>query len=363
MRLKLSSNRDRWFSTILLVAAVAAIWWWLDRLEPSAEWLRVEAPRRAVLGEDLPIRVQISPLREPAFVCADLHWSTTRDTSKGYLATGGAKAVQQEGGTFDFSVPVRSVNGLRFVEGIIYLSRTGRWEDQIQVAASELIPVVTNVATSSRTKLERLRVEPIAEDSRRHARAAAFPRLATAMMLFVAGSLVWTRVGARECGGKPGHKKQRKGQPPTGANVRSAGGRFWPASNKDQYHRALALALAIAGLWELFGLENWLGTQARVMVRAENLYYARGVFQKTVISLAGVATVAFLVLVGRMRGFRRLLLAGCGLYGGVAVVNLVSLHAIDQVAEISWHGIMLVQALKLGCAAIVLLGCYGWNRP
>jgi hypothetical protein len=37
-------------------------------------------------------------------------------------------------------------------------------------------------------------------------------------------------------------------------------------------------------------------------------------------------------------------------------VNLVSLHAIDKVADLSWHGMSLVQALKLGCSAMIVQG-------
>jgi hypothetical protein len=50
------------------------------------------------------------------------------------------------------------------------------------------------------------------------------------------------------------------------------------------------------------------------------------------------------------------LLVGFGLYLGISVVNLVSLHVIDQIADLSWHGLSLVQALKLGCTAMTLGG-------
>jgi hypothetical protein len=37
-------------------------------------------------------------------------------------------------------------------------------------------------------------------------------------------------------------------------------------------------------------------------------------------------------------------------------VNLVSLHVIDRMADLSWRGVSLVQALKLLCAALTLAG-------
>jgi hypothetical protein len=118
----------------------------------------------------------------------------------------------------------------------------------------------------------------------------------------------------------------------------------------------LPSALVLACAWELFDLETWLGNHARVIARSEDWYYPRVIFQKAVISLAAVSTGGFIILVCRTRGARRLALIAFGFYSGVSAVNLVSLHAIDQIAEMSCHGIMLVQALKLACATLILLG-------
>ncbi|HOS75684.1 MAG TPA: hypothetical protein PKW12_10525, partial [Verrucomicrobiota bacterium] len=46
----------------LALAAAAVIWWGLDALEPRVNWLRVEAPRRAVAGQPLTLRVHLAPL-------------------------------------------------------------------------------------------------------------------------------------------------------------------------------------------------------------------------------------------------------------------------------------------------------------
>ena len=132
---------------ILLAAAATAIWWGLGRWEPRADWMRVEGPRRAVVGQRLPLHVQLAPVAEPTRLCADLHWGTSRDRSVGYLATGGNRAVDKEGGSFDFEIMVSSRPGLRFVTGILYLSRTGSWNDSTLVAATEVIPVGPRSAT------------------------------------------------------------------------------------------------------------------------------------------------------------------------------------------------------------------------
>jgi hypothetical protein len=44
------------------------------------------------------------------------------------------------------------------------------------------------------------------------------------------------------------------------------------------------------------------------------------------------------------------------LYLGISAANLLSLHAIDRIADLSWRGVSLVQALKLGCAIMTLQG-------
>jgi hypothetical protein len=316
---------------ILLVAAAAAVWWGLDRLEPRADWLRVEAPRRAVAGQRLPLRVHLTPLTEPTLVCADLHWGTTRDTPVGYLATGGSRAVGREGGTFDFEIAIPPTEGLRFVTGIIFLSRTGSWHDHTRVAATEVIPVSSHTVGTVERRLDPLRVRPLGDEADQAPRPAAIPRWLTALLFLAAAVAAW--------GG---------GQSLEGSNGEPGPGTRW--------WQGLAVLLAMACLWELFGLESPLGAQARAMARAGDFYYPRAAFQKAVISVAVTATAVFLFLVRRERGSRWLLLSGLGLYIGISAVNLVSLHGIDKVAGLSWHGLTLVQALKTGCASMTLRG-------
>ena len=79
-------------------------------------------------------------------------------------------------------------------------------------------------------------------------------------------------------------------------------------------------------------------------------------FQKVLSTLAIAALVLFALFIRRAPSSRRLLLCAAALYLAISLVNLVSLHAIDVIAWRSWHGVTLVQALKLGCAAMALLG-------
>ena len=131
---------------------------------------------------------------------------------------------------------------------------------------------------------------------------------------------------------------------------------------ETRWWQALVVLLAWACLWELFGLETWLGDRARAMARARDLYYARAVLQKVVISVTVAAAILFLLLIRRARISHRLVLVSSALYLAIAAVNLVSLHAIDRVADLSWHGVSLVQALKLGCAVMTLVGVCRMRR-
>jgi hypothetical protein len=315
---------------ILLVAGAAAVWWGLDHWERPAAWLRVEAPRRAVAGQTLPLLVHLAPLTEPSRLCADLHWGTTRDTSMGYLGTGGSKAVGKEGGTFDFEIRIPPAQGMRFITGILFLSPTGSWKNHTRVAATEVIPVSSNTMDKVETRLEPLRVQPPGDATTDHPRSAAAPRWLTALLFLFAAVAAW--------GGSPSADGS--------SGVPDHGSRWW---------QVLAVAMALACLWELFGLESWLGAQARAMARAEDFYYPRAVFQKVVISVAIAATILFFLFIRRISGSHRLLLASFALYLAISAVNLVSWHPIDMVADLSWHGLTLVQALKLGCAALTLV--------
>ena len=86
--------------------------------------------------------------------------------------------------------------------------------------------------------------------------------------------------------------------------------------------------------------------------------YPRAVFQKAVVSVAILASILFCLFIGRVGISRRFLMISLALYLVISVVNLVSWHPIDNLAGLSWHRLTLVQALKLGCAAMALLGVW-----
>jgi len=312
---------------VLLVAAMAAAWWWLGRLEDGVAWLQVEAPRHAVGGVLLPLRIEVTGLPGPTCLCADLHWTNRRDTSNGFLASGGVKPVGPAGGQFDFEIRVRPTNDLRYVRGIIYLTPTGDWNDQTFAAATDLIPV-TDGRHGGPSTWVRWPVHPLF-NARAPANPPATLRRITGLM-WLAASVV------------------------AGLVFRSQARSREKSSSELRWWLALAVGLALASGWEWFGLESRVGVLGRTWAHAEDVYALRAGFQKALISVAFAATLGFLAFGWRQRRTYQLTLIWLGLYLAVAFVNLLSFHPVDQYAGLSWHGITLIGALKIACAAATL---------
>lgn len=316
---------------ILFLAMTVAVWWALNYLEPRADWLRVESVRVATTNAPLPLRIKLSPSVQSGYLCADLHWATRRHSPQGFLAAGGIKLVPRPDGVFDFSVPVPARPGMRFVMGVIYLSPTGNWSDRTRAAITRVIPVNTNGIPVLPSVLEPLPVKPLNESPVVRPPPSAFPRILTALIFLLAAVKAVT-------------------------NGRSASVYQTNGGQTKRWWWAVASAFVLASLWELFDLETMVGDQARAMARAGDFYYPRVFLQKNAISFVTAATMISLVRIWRMQPPYRAGLWFFGLYLGLAAVNLLSLHAIDQVAERSWHGLALIQALKLGCAGLTLRG-------
>jgi hypothetical protein len=308
----------------LFIVVVVAAWWGLGQLEPHPQWLRVEGARRAVVGKPLRLRVHLAPVAEPTCVCADLRGGALRDRPMSGLVCGAIRPVGKEGGDFDFEFLVPPRDRLRFVSVVIYLTRTGRWEDRTMAADTEMLSATTNMADKVEARLEPLRLQPDGGGaSNANHVSTPLPRRLTGL-LFLAAMVVAWRAGRRRI---------------------APGRRQW---------QALAVFLALAGLWELLGLEGWLDARLRTLACAEDVYSLRVGLQKVVVSLMIAGTLLFLMVVRRVRGPMRLLVAVSGLYAALAALNVVSLHAIDVIAGLSWQGISLMRALKLACVITIL---------
>ncbi|MCW5550945.1 MAG: hypothetical protein KIS67_02145 [Verrucomicrobiae bacterium] len=313
---------------LLLLAAMVAAWWWLDHLDDGAKGLRVEVARHAVVGEPLPVHIHLAGLTEATYLCADLHWTNKRDASNGYLATGGTKPVGREGGSFDFEIIVQATNELRFVNVIIYLSPTGAWPDHTFAAATALIPVVSSHPADTPT-MTRVPIHLLKDRGRENVRPTVIPRLMTALLLLASAMIAWATCRSISRDPTSSHQRLRR----------------W------QY---LAAGLTLAGVWELLALENWVGMHLRALARAGDVYHARSIFQRAVISVTLAATTAFLCFGWRKQRSDQVLLVFFGLYLVIAAINLLSFHSFDAYAGISWLGVTLVESLKFVCAAVTL---------
>lgn len=328
--------RRRAVVLICFVSLVAALWFWLGRWGEVA-WLTVEGPTHVVVGEPVQLRVHLTRGEQDALLCADLHWASDRNTPEGFLAAGDAKVAVHSGGTFDFRVPVPARDNLRFVNGIIYLSPDGQWSNHTFVATTELIPI-TRTRDGRAPVLVRWPLRQLAED---------FARIAPSRspLLRWATGLTWLLAAA--------------------VLVRQ----LRPARNVSMQHTKIprglmtvAAGFALAGIWELAGLENLLGNQARSLARAEDLYYPRATFQKLVIAVTIAAALVGLALAWRKCVARPWLLA-FGLYLAVTLVNLLSLHVVDQFAGRSWHGVAFVDAMGLLCAVTAMVSLLRTKSP
>ena len=322
---------------ILFAAAAAIIWWALAGAEHRADWLRLEAPRCALSGQPFPLRVHLAPLAESGILRADLHWGETRDTPMRYLASGSPKAVGKEGGTVDFEIPVPPREGMRFVMGVIYIGPTGSWSDHKLEANTELIPVVSDPTAPKQTGLEPLRIQPSGDALASHPPPAYAPRFLTGLLLLTAMMAAWV----------------------AGPSAKAANGRPGP---ETRWWQTLIVLLALACLWEVFGLDSSMGNRARALARAGDFYYPRAVIQRVVISVAVAAIVLLFPFIWRAHRSHRVVLVSFALYLAISAVNLVSLHAIDKLADLYWHGVSLIQALKLACAAMTLQGVCRMRR-
>ena len=315
----------------LFVVVAVVIWFWLGSNGTEVGWLTVETPPRAIAGESLPIRVNVVGLKETTRLCVDLHWSSDRDSSKEFLASGGSKSIGKEGGIFDFEIMVRPMKELRFVHGIIYLSPTGNWDDHTFVARTDLVPV-TNNRDGSNSTLTRRSVDQLDETRQEKiARPSSILRWVTGTLLLTASVLAWMSfhyaLAVHETLG--------------------SARRWW---------LVLATGLVLAAAWEILGLEDRIGNLARAWARAEDVYYPREWFQRMSISIIFAAATVVLGFVWRNRLPCRSPLIFFGLYLAILSVNLLSLHTLDKYAGTLWHGVSLVDGLKLVCAAAVLAG-------
>jgi hypothetical protein len=122
------------------------------------------------------------------------------------------------------------------------------------------------------------------------------------------------------------------------------------AAPRSLVGHAVAAGCLLAAGWELIGLETLLGSRARELALATRSYHERAVYQKGLtlgVLAAWGCMVAWVYGRPRRSGFWRMTL-GLGTFGLLALAGVVSLHAVDRVANEAWLQVPVIQWLKLG---------------
>ncbi|MCX6954770.1 MAG: hypothetical protein NTV51_21650 [Verrucomicrobia bacterium] len=127
---------------LALLGLGALVGYWLSRPKDTAPWLTVEVPRVATAGQPLIVRV-IPNAATPATVTADLHWSTTRRESRGMLSGSPAQRIGAPGAPLTFRLEVPAQDELGYVRAIVYAGPTAGWNNRVEAATSDYIPVAS----------------------------------------------------------------------------------------------------------------------------------------------------------------------------------------------------------------------------
>lgn len=290
-------------------------WYWLGKPQGTATWLTVEAPRTAVVGQPLVLHVTTNAAT-PAVLTADLHWSTGRRESRGFLSGSPAQPAGAPGTTltFRFDVPEREEMG--YVRAVIYGGKTAGWGRHTHAATSDYVPVKPSKSAAGTPAPRELAMF----DQKHDPTVVRLdpPGMQTVIaVLWAAGAVRWWRRG-----------------------------------------RVLALACLAATLWEALPLEGWIGGQARAFAISHRWYEDRLGIQIVVTAAIAVATAAAGALIWSRHREPALRCAWLGLagYAGVSLASLCSLHRVDEVLATVLLDVTLLQVVQLAAALLTVAG-------
>lgn len=318
---------------LCLVVLVLSTAWFVSRPDPVSPWVRVEAAPYATLAHPMRLNARVAPQPAPAYIVADLHWSSPRREPRGFLVGGSAHPVGIEGGAFAFEYLVPDRNDLGYVHAVFYLSPTNRWEDRIRWAVTDPIPFLRAEATQD----ARAEPWPVRDYPSGGAESRRSPSLTATWLT----TLVWL-AAAIGC-----------------VRLSRIAGIGAPASLTASRHLLLtAVACVMAALWESIGAATVLGSEGRRWAFDERLYYERATLQKivTVLFVAAAAfAVAWILPRTRNAGHQAVLL-GLISFGAAAGVDVLSLHAIDELFSAAWWGIPAIQWVQFAASVVALGG-------
>lgn len=303
---------------LLLIAA--GTWWALTRPKPQADWVRVEAPSRAALGETVTLRITPHGLAGDLLLNADFHGTDLNHRPLRVLSHGRPQRVGTSGLALEFKLSVPGRTDLADVHAIIYVSPTGRWSDRVRVAKSEPIPVKTGAATNR--ELHPLRVHEHTPDPETPRVELPGARGLLVMLWLVVAGVLAVRL-----------------------------------KQTSERNRQLALIMACLAivLSEILLLESTLAQAARQLALKHGLYDGRILPQQIAIVVAVVAVAALAIFILFKARNRRLVL-GLLAHSAIATAAILSLHEIDALLYATLGGTPVEQLAKLAAVSLSLWG-------
>jgi hypothetical protein len=260
----------------------------------------------------------------------DLHWLGSRSTAHGFLVGSPPQRVDARQEAYSFELPVDARSDLGQVQGIIFLSPTGSWEDRIEAATTAPIAVQPHGTLEPFTRIP---VYDVRHESVPQSAPSPVLRASIAVLWLLSSIALWRR------------------------SARLGRDRLEPARSPSVRLRWLAAACLLAALWELSSLETFISQIARAGALEHDLYAERFWAQQwiTLAFLAGV--LAWLAFTLRGSPLRRtdVIAAALGLYAGISLSSLVSLHEIDSILSATILSIPAAQVAKLSVAIGVIV--------
>ncbi len=343
----------RRFPVLLVVFVFIGAILILGRLEPRARWLRVEAPKAAIAGEILELRITIGALPEPVKLGCNLNWARKNRERAGMLASGSPYPTVKDASTTIFRIPVHEKEGLAFVSAIIYLTPTGSWGDSLRAAYTETVPVKPAGTPAAGIPWKRLKVFPSTaggimspvdgpdEDEGESRFRLLRPSAGRTMLA------VFLLAGAVMSFFNHSHRR------PSMKGLQRKGRSLWVV---------FSLVFGVASLAEFAGIPGTITGWGRKLAEDWGLYYFRTSFQKPLTAaFAAVGVAALYVFLSSWK--RRLLDTGLGTTGlGLAVyllatfASMLSYHPIDVLRGFSFLGVSVMNLAKAFGATIALAG-------
>lgn len=355
----------RKLTSLILFTAVpllvfGAVWALLSMFHDRyADWLTVETPRAAVVGQPFDVRVSVRQASEPSILAVSVYVLGWNLKPVGRLPGFHPPALVHAGDVREFRVDVEPMDKMAYLQFVLWLSPSGDWVTRTAGADTAPVPVRTARLPKSEGEFRKLRA--FVNDKRPNPEAPFVPggrppepevypassapfRVVLAALL-VLGGLALLAAPARR--GRQGDTGESPGK-------------------ERLFRTVLSVLLFVLALSELFLVEGRLAGWGRVFVLRLDVYNFRQAFQKAGLALSAAAVAILIVVAARTLRRRRdlapLTLAAAALAGYLALslAGAMSFHYVDVMRGISWNGVSLVDALKAVFAAVVLLsGLWG----